>query len=228
MELTVDAALSTGAMLGHLSYLLLIASMLTTRMVLLRILVIVSAFPALAYGVFWLRDPVGLFWETLLVTVNTVQLARTFAADRRARLSAEEAEFVSHRLRLLSHGTGRRLLDTGDWVELPAGTVLTEEGRRPEALWYVVSGDVEIRHRGLPLGRCAPGSFVGEMALMEPDAPASATATTAGPVRAWRLPYEKLQRLPRVQPDAWEALHAAMARDMRLKLIERNGAVSGA
>jgi len=118
-----------------------------------------------------------------------------------------------------SRGAGRRLLDTGDWVALPPGARLTEEGARPEALWFVAAGEVEIVRGGAPVAVCRAGNFVGEMAMLEEGAPASATAVARGPVRAWRLPYAKLARLATAQPDAHGALHGAIARDMRGKIV---------
>ncbi|MEO1158958.1 MAG: cyclic nucleotide-binding domain-containing protein, partial [Pseudomonadota bacterium] len=75
MELTLESAFSTGGMVGHFAYLLLVVSMLMRRMFLLRIFVILSATIAIAYALFWLKDPIGVFWESLLVVVNAVQLA---------------------------------------------------------------------------------------------------------------------------------------------------------
>ncbi len=77
MDLTLKSAFLTGGMVGHLSYVLLVLSMVMRRMSLLRMLVIASAFVAITYDWFWLKDPVGVFWETLLVLVNIVQLSIT-------------------------------------------------------------------------------------------------------------------------------------------------------
>lgn len=72
MELTIESALSPGGLVGHTSYLLLVVSMLMRRMWLLRILVIASSLVAITYDMVWLKDPVGVFWESLLVSVNVI------------------------------------------------------------------------------------------------------------------------------------------------------------
>lgn len=227
MELTLDSALSPGGLLGHLSYVLLITSMLATNLVVLRLLVIASAVPAIAYDLFWLSNPVGVFWETLLVTVNVVQLARILAGDLRARFRDEEQPLVADLARVLSRGTIRRLLDAGDWVDLPPGTRLTVEGVRPNALHYLAQGDVAVSRLGARVGRCGPGNFVGEMALLTADGSASAHAETSGPVRAWRLATPVYERLERDHPQAFAALQAAIARDMRGKIVHQNAARAG-
>lgn len=76
MELTLSSAFSPGAMVGHLAYLLLVASMLMRTLFALRLLVIASALVAIAYAAIWLNDPVSSFWEALLVVVNILQITR--------------------------------------------------------------------------------------------------------------------------------------------------------
>ena len=107
MELTLDSAFSTGGIVGHLAYVLLIASMLMRQMVWLRLLVIASALVGILYSIVWLSDPVSSFWETLLVTVNVVQLGITWRQNSRARFSARELSFTSRRLRGLAPGEQR-------------------------------------------------------------------------------------------------------------------------
>lgn len=161
------------------------------------------------------------------MTVNIVQFFRNYSADRLARLTEEEQAFVANQLRLTSNGMARRLLDTGAWVDVPAGTVLTEEGLRPEFLWYISSGHVTVQRLGTRIAQCGPGNFIGEMALLEDGSVASATSITEQPLRAWTLSYDKLQPLERAQPEAYAALYSAFARDMRLKLIASNALDAG-
>jgi len=222
MELTVAAALSPGAMLGHLSYLLLIVSMLATKMVWLRLLVIASALPAIAFDLFWLENPVGVFWRVMLVAVNVVQLVRLLSADLRARFRPEEQALRDDLGPILSPGEIRGLLDAGAWVDLPDGSVLTEEGVRPAALHFVAAGEVAVLRAGHAVARVGPGSFVGEMALLTADAGASACTEARGPVRAWRLPTAAFERLEARRPTVFAALQAAIARDMRAKILRQN------
>lgn len=227
MELTLESALSPEAMVGHLSYILLIASMLSRRMVVLRIVVVASALAGMIYDIFVLQDPVGAFWEVLLAAVNVVQLAIIWREDRAADFSDEDRLLVDDRLPVLSPGRKRRLLDTGDWVDLPVGRVLTEAGTRPEALYFLASGRAEVRRDGARIAICGPGDFVGELALIEDGATASADVVVARPARAWRLPYDKLDRLDQAQPEAFGALGTAIARGMRAKIVSAGGAPLG-
>ena len=78
MELTITSALSGDGALGHLSFVLLIVSMLMRSMVWLRVLVIASALVGVCYSYLILTDPVGVFWEGLLIAVNLGQLGLTW------------------------------------------------------------------------------------------------------------------------------------------------------
>ena len=221
MELSLSSAFSTGGLVGHAAYLLLIFSMLMRQMVWLRLLVIASALVGIVYAFVWLNDPVSSFWETLLVTVNLVQLFITWRQNRQAQFSAEEKAFVQSRLRGLPAGEQRRLLDQGQWVDLPAGIRLTTVSQHPEALWFLSSGAAEVKIGDQVVATCAPGSFVGEMSLVS-GLPASATVETALPSRLWRIDRAVLQKLDDNKP-AWLAvLEAGIARDMSGKLLLAN------
>ena len=102
MELTLESALSPGAMVGHFAYLLLVISMLMRSITWLRIFVILSAIVALAYGAIWLNDPVTVFWEATLIVVNIVQIFLIWHANRSAQFNEDEKRLIAERLPTLS------------------------------------------------------------------------------------------------------------------------------
>ncbi len=221
LELTLESALSPGGMVGHLSYLLLVISMLMRSLTTLRILVIASALAAITYDVVWLKDPVGVFWETLLVTVNVVQIALLWSANRRARFTEEESEFIARRLRRVSRADARRLINMGVWADGAVGTVLTTQGQPVENLIYLVDGRVDIYLDGKIVGTCRPGNFVGEMSVLD-QAPASATAVVGRTSRYWLISSERLRKLQVANPEVAAALEVGIAHDLRRKILTTN------
>ena len=221
MELTLESAFSVGGLVGHTSYLLLVVSMLMRRMFWLRVFVIASAIVAITYDAVWLKDPVGVFWETTLVLVNIVQIVLLWREDRVARFTDEERAFVETRLPGLSGGQARRLIDAGSWIDLRDGDTLTVEGKPPAHLVFVASGRVGIHTGGRRVAECGPGAYVGEMSLIG-DGTASATARVEGAARVWRIPTERLEALRQAHPDQTAALDASIARDIRAKLVSLN------
>lgn len=221
MELTLESALSPGGMVGHTAYMLLVLSMCMRSMFWLRILVIASALVAIAYAVIWLNDPVSGFWETLLVTVNVIQITREWMLERRARFSPEENAFVAARLGTLTRAQARRFLDMGVWANAESGTVLTTEGEPVAQLVYIVSGRVDILVQDRRVGSCLPGNFVGEMSVLG-HKPASATAVVAEPTRYWLIPSEKIQSLQVKEPQVAAAFQTGIAHDLRNKIVAGN------
>jgi CRP/FNR family transcriptional regulator, cyclic AMP receptor protein len=68
-----------------------------------------------------------------------------------------------------------------DEVILPTGHVLTREGQPGRQSFIVVSGWAEVSLRGRAIATVGPGSFVGEMAMLD-SGPRSATVTAISPM----------------------------------------------
>ncbi len=217
----MDLSFITDGWAGHLSYLLLVLSMLMRRMLWLRLLVIASALAGIAFDHFWLSNPVGVFWQSLLVLVNVGELLILWRNDRRAVFSPEEEEFRTRLLPGLSPGQARRFLDRGRWEDLPPGTVLTRQGACPDFLTYLARGDVTVEVGGRAIRTVSGGHFIGEMSLMGDDM-ASATTVVSSPARAWRIERPKLLRLRETNHAAMGVVEAGIARDMRAKLMFQN------
>jgi CRP-like cAMP-binding protein len=225
MELTLESAFSTGGLVGHTSYLLLVISMLMRQINLLRMLVIASAFVAIAYDAIWLKDPVGIFWETLLVAVNIVQLSITYFENRVVRFTDEEDNFCSTRLAELERGERRRLLNKGLWVTGLPGTMLTREGEAVSHLVYLASGRVNIESAGHTVATCEPGSFIGEMTVFDGEA-ATGTAVVATEARYWMIEANLLRELADKRPETGQALQRSFAQNLKDKLIQSNTMIS--
>jgi CRP-like cAMP-binding protein len=65
-------------------------------------------------------------------------------------------------------------------VDVPEGKVLTLEGKFGKEFFVLVSGKAEASFNGIPMRTIEPGSFFGEMALLDRQ-PRSATITTLEP-----------------------------------------------
>ena len=207
--------------MGHLSYILLVISMMMRDISALRLLVIASALAGIAYDLFWLRNPVGVFWEGLLLLVNVVQLYLLWRRDRSAQFSQEERSFVSTRLKGLSPGRCRDFFDMGRWETLPTGTLLTKQNEQPEFLTYLSQGTASILVEDRKVATVDAGHYIGEMSLLG-DGDASATVIVESPARVWRIEPEKIKRLMQDRPTIANAVQAGIAIDMRRKIVASN------
>jgi signal transduction histidine kinase len=90
-------------------------------------------------------------------------------------------------------------------LDLAAGSVLAAEGDPGDALFVVVSGEIEVVKRSrttdVPLAVLGPGEIVGEMAVLE-DRPRNATVQAAGTARVLRIRRGAILDLLRNRPTA--------------------------
>jgi len=227
MHLTLDSAFSPGALVGHAGYVLLVLSMMMTRMLWLRIIAIgAGVLQALYYGV-WLNDPVGTFWETIFTLTNVTQLAIIAYRNRAAQFSADERAFYETAVPSLEPADARRLIAAGRWIEAEPGTVLTREGENAPVLAFIVSGEVDISVNGRKVGDCGPGSFVGEISVSS-KMPASATATVRTPVRYLGFERDFVAGTLDKHGEIGLALELAFRHGLHDKLLRTNAAMSAA
>jgi len=200
---------------------LLIISMLMTRMVWLRSFAIGSGMVALAYDIFWLFDPVGVFWEAAFVLINVGQLGILAYRNRMTTFSPEERAFYEMAVPALEPGAARRLLRLGRWLEADCGTVLTRKDKVVVDLIFLLEGKVDIRVGDRGVGQCGPGSFVGEISAST-GGPASATAIVAEPIRYIAFESGAIRKLLDGGDEIGRVIEAAFRHGLKEKLVRAN------
>jgi CRP-like cAMP-binding protein len=221
MELTLDSALSSGAMVGHFAYVLAVVSMLMRNISWLRIFYIIATLIGIFYVIFWVKDPVALFWETILLFVNLYQLAILEWRNFWAKFSSEDQDFIKDKFKSLPKGHARILLNGGNWKTVEDQEILTIENQASSHLSYIAKGNVDIIVNDKKLLVAGPSNYIGEMTVLSRE-PASATVIANGPVRVWQIEAKKLQTIIDNYSDIGLALDASFARNYREKLKQAN------
>ena len=221
----LHSAFSGGAFVGHLSYILLIVSMLMDRLVLLRLLAISSGVVGALYFAVLLGDPVAGFWEVLLVLANLFQLALTASRNRLSRFDSDETVFHHSAVPGLAPSDVRRLLRIAKWRVVPAGTTLTRQNEQVAELVFIIEGDVEIAVDGAFVARCGPGQFVGEIGVTG-GIPATATAVATTIVRGFVFEASAFRRLISRDQTIGHELELAIRLGLREKLVRANQAIA--
>jgi CRP-like cAMP-binding protein len=226
MTLT-EALLGEGALVGHASYVLLVASMMMTRMTWLRVLAVGSGVLSIFYNALWVYDPLSVLWEVLFVATNLAQLALTAYRNSMARFTPEERAFYEIAVPGLAPAQVRRLLKAGRWLDGEAGTVLARQGEPVANLVFLVSGEVAITMDDHVVGSCSAGDFVGEISVST-GIPATASAIAKTPIRYLAFERRFLMQLLNRSGEIGRAVELSFRHGLREKLIRTNMAVVSA
>ena len=104
--------------------------------------------------------------------------------------------------------------DWEDVVEYPARTVIFSERDSADAMYVVISGEIELTLLGEPLGMENEGGIIGEMAMIHPSGTRSATATTLTKVKLAKLNRDQFRKIISENTDF--AFHIMAVRANRL------------
>jgi CRP/FNR family cyclic AMP-dependent transcriptional regulator len=103
-------------------------------------------------------------------------------------------------------------------LEQPAGALLIQEGNVGQEFIVVIEGEIEIRQGERVIGVYGPGSYVGEIALLE-KRPRTATVVAKTPVKLEVIAKREFDALLREVPELSQKVKATAAQ--RLADIER-------
>ena len=96
-------------------------------------------------------------------------------------------------------------------LDEPAGTVLIEEGKPGHEFIVLVEGEIEVTKGGRTIGQHGPGTYVGEIALLE-HRPRTATAVATTPVKLEVIGQREFAGLLQEMPQLSEQVNATAAR----------------
>lgn len=160
------------------------------------------------------------------IVISLVGILRIFFLTRAIRFNEEETALLSCKFPTLSRIAARKLFKAGAWLDAPTGTQLMQEGQAHGVLVYLASGRAEIHAHDTHVGRVGPGSFLGEMTVLD-GTPATADVTLAEPARIFRVDADRLHHLCRRDADFRLQLENALGREMRQKLVAANRRLKG-
>ena len=107
-----------------------------------------------------------------------------------------------------------RLARHAEVVDFRAGDVLMTEGETGHEFFAIVDGEVGVTSRGETLAKLGPGSYVGELALLDPG-PRTATVTALRDTQAVLLSSREFYAAVEDVPGLARKLLTGMARRLR-------------
>ncbi|MBA2359387.1 MAG: cyclic nucleotide-binding domain-containing protein, partial [Actinobacteria bacterium] len=130
----------------------------------------------------------------------------------------------------LGSGELESLLDALELHDAAAGEALVAEGTSTDALFLVWEGQLDVMQRGRGgdrrLAQLGPGSYFGEVSLLDPG-PAGASVVTEQGCVALRLSRPQLDKLRTSHPEVAASLLADVVQSLRAKLNAAAALVGG-
>jgi len=99
-------------------------------------------------------------------------------------------------------------------LDLPADKLLTTQGQKGSEFFVIVSGKAKATREGIDIGTLGPGSFFGEMSLLE-DLPRVATVTTTEPTTVLVVHARDFNHLVNEMPSVDRKMLIVLSRRLR-------------
>ena len=99
-------------------------------------------------------------------------------------------------------------------VDVPAGKVLATQGQTGHEFFVIVKGKAEATRNDMPIGVLGPGTFFGEMSLLE-HKPRVATVITTEPTTVLALTSKEFDKLVATMPSVDRAMLIVIADRLR-------------
>ena len=203
--------------LVHFGYLLQLFALLARDVLWLRGILVVAQSVLAAYA--YLRGPEFMpyvWWNVLFVLINLYWVARLLRERAAVELPEALRPLHAKHFAALSPPEFLRL-----WREGHRGTVtdaqIVREDTLPDALYFLLAGEVAISSGGRELARLGPGNFVAEMSLLTGErTTADASAIGAVEYMSWSAPI--LARLRTRNPLLWSKLQSVLGHDLVEKI----------
>jgi hypothetical protein len=157
----------------------------------------------------------GIIAAIALAAVNLWYLLTTNRSNRRFDLSAEEMMLYA-RLPGITPGEFKELLSIARWRNSQTATTLTQEGKMPEALHYVLEGQVSVS-KGEKTFSVGPHAFIGELAFLRGKPATATTAAQPGSlIVSWK--QDALRNLMKSNEGIRRAIDSLLSVDMAEKI----------
>ncbi len=218
--------IAPGTTAGHISYVLLVLSMMMRTMLWLRVVAIAAGTASFLYGFFWLDDPVTVVWEAIFVATNLVQLAIMAYEQRHRALNEDEKVLVDTIMPSANMAQIRKLLALGSAKEAVPETVLFQQGEKPKELVILTRGTVQVERDGQVIGACGEGDFLGEISFQN-GGPATADVVVTNQAHYTAFEVESLRSFLKRNADIAGTLQASLSRNVAAKLDRTSHAASG-
>ncbi len=210
--------------LVQLAYFFTLLSYSVQNMFFLRVLALPASAVVIYYGFAVGEEPlwIPIFWNTLYLLVNAVQLLLVYWRRRRVALTPLE-EFVSKTVLMnFPPREVKSFVALTLEAEVPVGQQLIQAQTKLEHLFCVIQGRAEIFAKEKKVAELGPGRFVGEMSLLTHSLTrADVFAGTELKLLVW--PHEDIERWVGSDAGRLNLLQTALGTQVVEELLRQQG-----
>lgn len=143
---------------------------------------------------------------------NTIAKTRFEGASGRKRTIDA---LKSQKLVLGNADAAEELYERGKLAFFDPDQILMEEGDWGNDIFFILAGQIQISITGFVIGNREPGTHIGEMALIEPSQPRSATAVSTEVTVCFVVSEEDFSSVATNHPDMWRQVAKEVAARLR-------------
>ncbi len=155
--------------------------------------------------------------QIMWIIISVAGITRLLIVDKTLRFNDEEWRILDAVAPGLEKNQARKLLNLGEWRDLPVGSTVIAEGRPTEILGYLSKGAFVVSKGDMPIMSLGPGAVIGEMTYMD-GTPATARIDVMDDARLFAINAVKLRALIERNDDIANAIERSVARTLRGKL----------
>jgi CRP/FNR family transcriptional regulator, cyclic AMP receptor protein len=121
--------------------------------------------------------------------------------ERHLLTALQNCSIVEH-----NEALAKRLAGIGELVAFKRGDALIVQHSADNEVYFLLAGEVEILVNNRRVATRNPGETVGEMAILDPSRPRSATVNALTPTAALKVSEPKFHELANEFPQLWRAI----------------------
>lgn len=208
------------SIIGHFAFFLTALSFVVKDIITLRVLAIFSSLAAILYNYFHPMgspDLIPLYWCILFALINFGRLFQIYFEKSKVTLSEIELEMLDTSFSNFNKVELAKLIRSGQWETVKAGSTLTTEDETPNKLYFIQNGRVAINQNKKEIAEISDGTFIGEMSFIN-KGNASATTITQTATRLISWDRTALEQLLSRNPTLGILLRHSISIDLTEKI----------
>ena len=206
---------TTGQIFLNLGYVLFVLAMAVHDILWLRSVLTLGEFSLIAYGVATSNMSV-VIWNTLFVTINSVQVIRILLERRPIQLPPDLVDLYENLFSVMSTREFFYFWQTGT-VNQATDALVIDAGEPQKNISLILSGTVSIVKDGTVVSLRSRGDFIGEMSFSTRN-PASADVMAEGLVQYISWEQEKLRNLKQLNPQLLIKIQSVLEKNLAHKM----------